>query len=36
MVIFQGITMIFITREEFDLLACGWQRPADVLAVKAR
>ena len=36
MAIFQGIRMIFITREEFDLLTCGWLRPEDALGLKAK
>jgi hypothetical protein len=32
--IFQGITMIFITRAQFELAACGWLMIEQVPAVK--
>jgi hypothetical protein len=34
--IFQGIRIVFITREQYELATCGWLRPEDVPAVKAR
>ena len=35
-VYFQGLRFFFITRAEFELLACGWLRPEDVLELKAK
>jgi hypothetical protein len=34
-VIFQGIRIVLITREQFELAACGWLFIEDVEKVKA-
>jgi len=34
--IFQGIKLIFITREQYELAACGWLFIEDVEKVRGR
>ena len=34
--IFKGIRIVFITREQFELAACGWLFIEDVAKVKGK